>query len=68
MLGHGGKGLAQLLERQRGRNGRGRDLGDGAGLAPLFLGRGAVRQVEQPGKEQTERKGQGDQTAELEPV
>ncbi len=68
MLRHRREGLTELLEGQRRRDGGGGNLGDGCGLAPLFLGRGAVRQVKQSGEEQSERKRQGHQTAELEPI
>ena len=47
VLGHGGEGLAQLLQRAGRRDRRRRHRGDGRGLAPLLLGRGAARQVEQ---------------------
>src|SRR6185312_17355950 len=62
------KGLAQILERTgRGDGGR-RNLRDGGDLAALFLGRGTVGQVQEPGEEQPEHKGQSNQASELEPV
>ena len=68
VLGHGGEGLTQVLERPRGGNGRGRHRRDGGRRPGLLLRRRAVGQVEQAGEQQPQREGQGHQAAEFEPV
>ena len=74
-FGHGGEGIAEVLQRRGAGNGRGLRRGverlgrrlAGAGGNRL-LGGGVTGQVEQAGEEQSEAKGEPDQAAELEPI